>query len=117
MIIDLGPVMLRASMNAKDLIQHKKHSVAPLKLSRVSQMITDQCTDDDRRPSPRGLFDHESEQMTNAQQLMKPVDRMALHHCKNCSTAYYCLYSADSCGEFCNKDCKACYSFLTGRKL
>lgn len=47
----------------------------------------------------------------------KDANGMTLRHCKNCMTKYYCVYEVQSCRDFCNKDCQACYALLSGKRL
>lgn len=76
-----------------------------------------------RMQSPRSVcYDEANTPFVSELQLNKPthmtkVDVMTLYQCKNCSTSYYCEYNPESCSAFCNKDCEACYSFLTGKQL
>jgi len=64
--------------------------------------------------SPRSVHFHDDYHSSDSN---VKTNRISLHLCKNCSSKYYCAYEIQSSVEFCSKDCKACYSFLTGRKL
>lgn len=73
------------------------------------------CDDEDPElQSPRTIHipedSHSSDSSSN-------VNCNSLLLCKNCSSKYYRAYELQSSIEFCSKDCEACYSFLTGRKL
>ena len=78
---------------------------------------------DVRMESPRGVIngldcdpDPSWEHLSLATSVSK-AQSMTLLFCKNCSTKYYRSYEIQSSVEFCSNDCKACFSFLTGRML
>mmetsp|Transcript_2887 Transcript_2887/g.5212 ORF Transcript_2887/g.5212 Transcript_2887/m.5212 type:complete len:120 (+) Transcript_2887:77-436(+) len=74
------------------------------------------CDDEEEEElsSPRSVHFHDDYHSSDSN---VKTNRISLHLCKNCSSKYYCAYEIQSSVEFCSKDCKACYSFLTGRKL
>lgn len=111
--------MLRAMIEkdmAKKMTQSSPHT--PVR-TRSNQQF--HPTTPERVDSPRTVYFDQEDPFLCELQLDKPPCKtgglMTFLHCKNCTGGYYGVFTPESSGEFCSKDCQSCYSFMTGKQL